>query len=489
MAYTKFVNDLGNAVNTGNRDKVASLLNKAKAADWTAAGTDISNILDMLPHSKFNLRDMASFATTIVSKGTVNSSALAEAVGEFINTGYSEAAKGMLTAASAAELKAPSVHYDNLLNILPGTKFLNPDEKAELAKLVVAKTTVSSVALADAVGKFISMGHTEAAKGMLTAASAAELTEPKSSSGHFDNLLNLIPGARLNPGEQAELAKLVVAKATVGSVALAELVGEFVNVGHFEAAKGVLTAASAAELKASPDHYGSLLDLISGTRSLGAVQQAELAKLIISKTVVDAESVAETVVEFALGRNLAGVNAVMSAASAAEKAAMTLDVHHQLMMAGYRAENDSVTGTKNNDMLYGYGGNDKLYGGAGSDMLHGGLGNDRLEGQGGADRLFGGVGADNFVISAKDARDTIIDFSAAQRDVLTIESTLFSASKSRVEAAIDDFVIARTVGNDTIISIDADGRGAGKAVEVAVLQNVKNVDVDVWHAKGLIDIG
>ncbi len=84
--------------------------------------------------------------------------------------------------------------------------------------------------------------------------------------------------------------------------------------------------------------------------------------------------------------------------------------------------------------------------------------------------------------------DTFTDFTVSEGDHLTIANFLFSVKKSSIEASITDFVCARTVGKDTIISIDADGKGAGKAVDVALLQNVKNVDVEVWHNKGLIDI-
>lgn len=150
--------------------------------------------------------------------------------------------------------------------------------------------------------------------------------------------------------------------------------------------------------------------------------------------------------------------------------------------------NDRIYGGDGNDVLYGDMGDDSLYGGRGSDVLFGGDGNDRVSGQAGKDTVTGGKGADNFVISFKDAMDTITDFKITDKDVLSIENSLFSKSKDTVQSAIEDFVCARTVGNDTIISIDADGKGAGKAVDVALLQNVKNVDVETWHNKGLIDI-
>lgn len=155
-----------------------------------------------------------------------------------------------------------------------------------------------------------------------------------------------------------------------------------------------------------------------------------------------------------------------------------------------QAGNDRMYGGDGNDILYGETGADMLYGGRGNDTLFGGDGSDRLSGQAGKDTVTGGKGADNFVISFKDAMDTVTDFTISEKDVLSIENTLFSKSfaKDEIQSAIEDFVCARTVGNDTIISIDVDGKGAGKAIDIALLQNVKNVDVEVWHDKGLLQI-
>ncbi len=163
------------------------------------------------------------------------------------------------------------------------------------------------------------------------------------------------------------------------------------------------------------------------------------------------------------------------------------DNSHDIMFG--RNGTDTLYGRSGDDVLYGDGGNDRLYGGTGNDRLYGGTGSDVLTGQAGRDTLTGGAGADNFVIATKDARDTITDFYwHNEHDKLSIQDTLFSASKSKIEASIEDFVIARTVGNDTIISIDADGRGAGKAVDVVLLQNIKNVDIDLLHKQGALDI-
>jgi Ca2+-binding RTX toxin-like protein len=68
-------------------------------------------------------------------------------------------------------------------------------------------------------------------------------------------------------------------------------------------------------------------------------------------------------------------------------------------------------------------GSDRITGGSYGDKLEGFGGNDVLYGRQGADRLYGGAGADAFTFkSARDStvdaggRDTIQDFSAAQKD-------------------------------------------------------------------------
>jgi Ca2+-binding RTX toxin-like protein len=94
--------------------------------------------------------------------------------------------------------------------------------------------------------------------------------------------------------------------------------------------------------------------------------------------------------------------------------------------------NDTLTGNLSNDKLFGGAGADKLDGGRGVDTLNGGNGNDTLIGGGGNDTLIGGNGvdtfkggggADTFVFNgnANEARDTILDFGAA--DTIQISNT------------------------------------------------------------------
>ncbi|WP_159978047.1 calcium-binding protein [Roseobacter cerasinus] len=108
------------------------------------------------------------------------------------------------------------------------------------------------------------------------------------------------------------------------------------------------------------------------------------------------------------------------------------------------AEGDTVS-TTNDFILAGAGddtvnsadGDDVTYGGSGDDLLLGGAGNDTLTGDAGTDTLTGGSGADVFVFKPNTGTDTIIDFDAAEGDLIQIygvsgrpESWLHSRSKT-----------------------------------------------------------
>ena len=70
---------------------------------------------------------------------------------------------------------------------------------------------------------------------------------------------------------------------------------------------------------------------------------------------------------------------------------------------------DVIDAGSGDDEVWGGAGSDELYGGNDNDRLHGGLDDDRLEGGKGNDRLEGGAGFDNYVYSAGDGHDTILD--------------------------------------------------------------------------------
>jgi Ca2+-binding RTX toxin-like protein len=152
---------------------------------------------------------------------------------------------------------------------------------------------------------------------------------------------------------------------------------------------------------------------------------------------------------------------------------------------------ETLNGTSGKESIYGYGGNDRLIGrdgddflnsSAGNDRLYGGTGNDRLYGGIGNDVLSGGTGKDAFVFNSRPTmlnRDRIVDFNVRD-DMIHLENAVFtklkagklSASNFRLgEKALDanDLVIYNS--KTGILSYDADGNGAGTAVEVATLSN------------------
>lgn len=171
------------------------------------------------------------------------------------------------------------------------------------------------------------------------------------------------------------------------------------------------------------------------------------------------------------------------------------------------AGNDTLEGWSGNDALYGDAGNDVVYANTGIDRIFGGAGNDSLFGQedndvidggngsdqiyggSGYDRLTGGAGNDKFSFGGildgalnNNSRDIILDFSnvAGNNDIIQLDDRVFtrldvgalSAANFRLGAAAadsNDYIIYNK--NNGIVYYDADGSGAGAAVQIAVLQN------------------
>ena len=185
------------------------------------------------------------------------------------------------------------------------------------------------------------------------------------------------------------------------------------------------------------------------------------------------------------------------------------------------AGNDTVTGSAQSDWLYGQDGNDLLSGNGGNDVLNGGNGQDVLSGAAGADTLTGGAGADRFMYTndatdfAEAGMDTVTDFvgntsvmngaiesglAYLNADVLvfdlgdlgvasgtglvnnaTMDSglyyTLVSSGLVSGAGAVATADHAQFVFDNTtkVLSFDADGTGAGGAVEIATLTGVADL--------------
>jgi len=127
---------------------------------------------------------------------------------------------------------------------------------------------------------------------------------------------------------------------------------------------------------------------------------------------------------------------------------------------------------------------DTLVGNSGNNTLNGGVGNDLILGLQGNDILMGGAGKDNFrfntALNSLTNKDTITDFSSVD-DTIQLENAVFSklanvgtlaaayfhASATGTAADSNDFVLYSTASG--IVSYDADGNGAGAAVQIATI--------------------
>ena len=117
-----------------------------------------------------------------------------------------------------------------------------------------------------------------------------------------------------------------------------------------------------------------------------------------------------------------------------------------------------------------------------------GSGNDIINGGAGADKLTGGAGNDSFVFDnlAQGGIDSIADFLTLS-DVLVFEDSVFTSLAGGIAAenlvvgagAVaqdgNDFLIFNTKGGK--LYYDADGNGAGAAIQIAALKGVTTLDI------------
>ncbi|MFZ4525293.1 MAG: S8 family serine peptidase [Chlorobium sp.] len=152
--------------------------------------------------------------------------------------------------------------------------------------------------------------------------------------------------------------------------------------------------------------------------------------------------------------------------------------------------NDKLNGTGGDNHLYGLPGNDTLSGNAGNDLLDGGSGNDTLNGGTGNDTLTGGIGSDHFrfdsVLNGSTNVDAITDF-APYIDKIELENAIFKIfyrpgvlSAANFHERTDgtathpnDYILHNTTTGALLY--DADGSGAGLAVQFATLIGVQSV--------------
>jgi 2',3'-cyclic-nucleotide 2'-phosphodiesterase (5'-nucleotidase family) len=139
---------------------------------------------------------------------------------------------------------------------------------------------------------------------------------------------------------------------------------------------------------------------------------------------------------------------------------------------------ENVRGTPFVDVLIGNAGDNRIQGLAGADLLIGSLGADSLE---------GGADSDRFAMSSiSEGSDVILDFGAAENDVIDL-TTLFAAhGLSRTDPVGQGILLVQPAGaGDTAVSIDLDGvAGPAQPSLLVTLSNVapSALDVDLHFA-------
>ncbi|MGD1932835.1 MAG: calcium-binding protein [Leptolyngbyaceae cyanobacterium] len=142
-------------------------------------------------------------------------------------------------------------------------------------------------------------------------------------------------------------------------------------------------------------------------------------------------------------------------------------------------DNEASGFDDSDDVINGLGGADRLKGLSGDDLLRGGDGDDWLIGGEGNDELQGNAGADTFVFQSQNqGLDTLTDFNAAEGDQIQLVATGFDADLDLGILSADYFAVGAAADtNDRftfdastgILAFDADGSGAGSAVQIASL--------------------
>jgi Ca2+-binding RTX toxin-like protein len=145
---------------------------------------------------------------------------------------------------------------------------------------------------------------------------------------------------------------------------------------------------------------------------------------------------------------------------------------------------DTVDGGVGNDWIYGDSGNDRLYGRSGDDVINGGSGNDRLNGSTGRDAFVFNSKLGTASTDRKVSFDTISDFSI-KFDSFWLDNSVFrklgSGTASNPKLLNKEFFIIGANAKERddyliynnksgVLSYDADGSGAKRAVEFAQLK-------------------
>lgn len=134
---------------------------------------------------------------------------------------------------------------------------------------------------------------------------------------------------------------------------------------------------------------------------------------------------------------------------------------------------DEIRGGEGDDTLYGEAGLDRVIGSSGNDILHGGLGADELEGR---------EGLDTFVwTGANEGRDTILDFELGIDRLLIGD---FLRGYSGRPGTLGRHVRLDSSEGQTVLQVDADGRGPGGWSDLATLSGVGPISARALNIVG-----
>ena len=223
---------------------------------------------------------------------------------------------------------------------------------------------------------------------------------------------------------------------------------------------------------------GAGIDTLNGGNGSDLYYLSVLTDYAATETINDNGTGVGDVDELRIGLTAAGTLALLASTTGIEKIVIGTGIATAAVSTATTAINVNASILTTAVSILGNDGINSLTGGAGADSLAGGLGNDNLT---------GGLGNDRFIFnSAAGASniDTITDFTTAI-DSIWLSKTIFTAllgntsgqailpnqfwSGAGVVAGhdLDDRVVYNTTNG--ALYYDADGNGAGAAVQIAII--------------------
>lgn len=250
-----------------------------------------------------------------------------------------------------------------------------------------------------------------------------------------------------------------------------------------------LILTGSAAIKATGNGVANLLIGNAAANVLDGAAGADMMRGLTGNDIYVVDNAGDVIDESAAGS--AGVDTVQSAiAFSLADTVHAKGVIENLTLTGAAAVKATgnnvanvITGNAAANTLDGAAGNDKLDGAGGNDTLKGGLGNDTLT---------GGAGNDIFVFETAVTsanRDTITDFAnlSGNNDTIWLENANFTklSALGALNAASFHVGVSAADANDYVVYnkatgalyYDADGNGAGAAVQIALLANKPTLTV------------